>query len=710
MTKEFDPYYKWLGIPPRDQPPNHYRLLGIEVFESDRDVIDAAANRVMAYLKDLAAGDEAEYSQSLLNEVSRARICLLNKEKKKSYDKELRADLKSKGVPEPKAAKPAAKPPTKKRKETNGEAAAPPQAPPGEPWPKIHVDGEKPESTADDVVYAEPDETEDEQPIKRTRWKLLVSAAVGGLLLAGAIVLAVFFFLGRDSDRLASTHNGDSQGDPSASTTNGDGSDPESDPESDPSADPESDPETDPESDPESDPEPALETDPDTSSKPETDPESDPAPESKANTDTTPDADAGTPNGDVKPKTRPDGSSDAESTLPDWSEDPDDGSEDGSAKPDDEPPTDDPADPKDTGTSPDDTMIAKVDPNTDPPPKPVVPKPPAKPTQKPFQDLPLVASLPDLEAADALTPKAIGPIYCQTDDLCFIKLRGGETARKGSQTFVMRNADGGLAERDWEVFSREGESDPETKIAHLSLDDQSQLSFQWQPEAKTVPLSAHLCNCAFSFSCSGESHVVTLRQVAQVEGMTLELGKPSTDEHWKIDMSPDPTNVRVEITGLQGAQYTVQPAPVIEADKGETWLELEDGGGLLSLKVETEMKRNLEVTVTPYLKSPAPAQPTKFNARLFGQALTQRKQQLAQAPFMIQQMKQVAGQASGRERTLMEQRVAQAEQAQVELQTAVDNAQKLADFLENAGGNLRLQFRVFYDADSSEVDLLHIGG
>ena len=25
----FDPYRKWLGIPPQEQPPNHYRLLGI---------------------------------------------------------------------------------------------------------------------------------------------------------------------------------------------------------------------------------------------------------------------------------------------------------------------------------------------------------------------------------------------------------------------------------------------------------------------------------------------------------------------------------------------------------------------------------------------------------------------------------------------------------------------------------------------------------
>lgn len=41
----FDPYLKWLGIPPEHQPPNHYTLLGIPQFESDREVIQNAAYR-----------------------------------------------------------------------------------------------------------------------------------------------------------------------------------------------------------------------------------------------------------------------------------------------------------------------------------------------------------------------------------------------------------------------------------------------------------------------------------------------------------------------------------------------------------------------------------------------------------------------------------------------------------------------------------------
>ena len=39
----FDPYYKWLGISPADQPANHYRLLGIDPFEADRDIIEVVS-------------------------------------------------------------------------------------------------------------------------------------------------------------------------------------------------------------------------------------------------------------------------------------------------------------------------------------------------------------------------------------------------------------------------------------------------------------------------------------------------------------------------------------------------------------------------------------------------------------------------------------------------------------------------------------------
>ena len=99
MSETFDPYYKWLGIPPADQPPHHYRLLAIELFEADADVIAGAADQRMAHIRSFQTGKYSNVSQKILNEISAARVCLLTPAKKIAYDAALRADLKKKRQP-----------------------------------------------------------------------------------------------------------------------------------------------------------------------------------------------------------------------------------------------------------------------------------------------------------------------------------------------------------------------------------------------------------------------------------------------------------------------------------------------------------------------------------------------------------------------------------------------------------------------------------
>lgn len=88
---DFDPYYKWLGIPPAEQPPNHYRLLGLQLFEADPDVIANATDRQMAHIRTFQTGRHAAQSQQILNEFAAAKVCLLRPEKKAEYDRALRA-------------------------------------------------------------------------------------------------------------------------------------------------------------------------------------------------------------------------------------------------------------------------------------------------------------------------------------------------------------------------------------------------------------------------------------------------------------------------------------------------------------------------------------------------------------------------------------------------------------------------------------------
>lgn len=95
MSKRFDPYHAWLGIPVEEQPPNFYRLLGIALFESQPDVIQNGLDQRLAHVKSFATGPHAAHSQLLLKEVSQAGVCLLRPEEKQIYDARLRSMLRA---------------------------------------------------------------------------------------------------------------------------------------------------------------------------------------------------------------------------------------------------------------------------------------------------------------------------------------------------------------------------------------------------------------------------------------------------------------------------------------------------------------------------------------------------------------------------------------------------------------------------------------
>jgi len=97
----FDPLHKWLGIPANEQPPNHYRLLGISLFESDLDVIDAAADKHLAYLHNFANGEHGREAEQLANQLSRVRLQLIDPEQKAAYDAQLREQLTASADPNP---------------------------------------------------------------------------------------------------------------------------------------------------------------------------------------------------------------------------------------------------------------------------------------------------------------------------------------------------------------------------------------------------------------------------------------------------------------------------------------------------------------------------------------------------------------------------------------------------------------------------------
>jgi hypothetical protein len=86
MADDFDPYQKWLGIPPPEQPPNYYRLLTLKRLETDVEMIAKTADKLTAYLQARSKGKNGAHALRLLDDVNAARVCLLDPASKAIYD------------------------------------------------------------------------------------------------------------------------------------------------------------------------------------------------------------------------------------------------------------------------------------------------------------------------------------------------------------------------------------------------------------------------------------------------------------------------------------------------------------------------------------------------------------------------------------------------------------------------------------------------
>lgn len=181
---DFDPYHKWLGISPRHQPPNHYRLLSLDLYETDSAVIEAAVDRIAAFLQDVAAGPHAKESQKLLNDIAAARLCLLDETRKARYDDRLRAELAQVSWPE-------------------GEPAPPPVAPAYAIETSANSVAKQPvvrKTVAKGTVIASeskhettlPTNKKPKQRQQRASPLLPLSFVSGGVLLIGVIAFALF--------------------------------------------------------------------------------------------------------------------------------------------------------------------------------------------------------------------------------------------------------------------------------------------------------------------------------------------------------------------------------------------------------------------------------------------------------------------------------------------------------------------------------------
>jgi hypothetical protein len=158
VSDSFNPFKEWLKTPGGTRPEHYYALLGLAPFESDRELIAQAADKLRSRVRRIRPGDHMTEWQELLDEIGAARECLLDAEAKAAYDAELRgrgrrvAKPKTRASATPKASEaPLATPPGVKPKAAPRKPAVA-EEPPVPPWLK------KPAATEQAVGKSEPQE------------------------------------------------------------------------------------------------------------------------------------------------------------------------------------------------------------------------------------------------------------------------------------------------------------------------------------------------------------------------------------------------------------------------------------------------------------------------------------------------------------------------------------------------------------------------
>ncbi len=104
ISPDFDPYYRWLGIPKGQRPPSHYRLLGISPTEEDNEVIKAAVEHQTTLVRNQKQPEQESIATRLLYEIQEAGMVILDPYRRKQYDAALeqsKPSPKQRSIPEP---------------------------------------------------------------------------------------------------------------------------------------------------------------------------------------------------------------------------------------------------------------------------------------------------------------------------------------------------------------------------------------------------------------------------------------------------------------------------------------------------------------------------------------------------------------------------------------------------------------------------------
>lgn len=192
----FDPYHKWLGIPPHKQPATFYQILAISPDEQDPDVIEEAAIRQTSHVRTYQTGPYAAESTKLLNQIAMARTVLLDHARREEYDQWLNETTAAREAAAANARPAASSPPPVPQEGFDWNAPASPQADGAD---LDHLGSFSPlaEDTHPAAEVEEVTPVSRRQPPRKNRTMLMLVGAAFHLF-GAALVVYILFFRGKN--------------------------------------------------------------------------------------------------------------------------------------------------------------------------------------------------------------------------------------------------------------------------------------------------------------------------------------------------------------------------------------------------------------------------------------------------------------------------------------------------------------------------------
>lgn len=91
VPHQFNPYHEWLGLDQSLTAPNYFQLLGVDPDEEDAERLAAAASEALARVRRHRPGSHAKQWADLLDEITAAKVCLIDPRARRVYLRQLQS-------------------------------------------------------------------------------------------------------------------------------------------------------------------------------------------------------------------------------------------------------------------------------------------------------------------------------------------------------------------------------------------------------------------------------------------------------------------------------------------------------------------------------------------------------------------------------------------------------------------------------------------